>query len=207
MRSLKTTLFVLLLAGGALLVARYAAEERHAKAARTTAEAKAGALGVDASGRTSGEKKAIARLSRAGWRPAEDEDAEESESRQELQDVYVEYHPFFVRGDLDGDGRLDFAQAYRYEVGGEPRFDVAVFFGNADGTFRGPVFVERGVDLSGGDLAIERTVLIVTPDLSQDDTRRWRWERRDGKFHEVDEEETEEDTPDETPDERPRARI
>jgi hypothetical protein len=150
----------------------------------------------------------VARAQRAGSRPAEDDDGLASDSRDELVDVYGTYHPFFVRGDLNGDGRLDFAQAYVYKVGGEDRFDVAVFFGNEDGTFTGPVFVERGVDLAPGDLAIERTVLIVTPDLSQDDVHRWRYDAKEQRFRDADEgKNTDEDAPDEGPDQRPRARV
>jgi len=205
-KSVRTTLAILVVAACALLAARFAAEERRSTHARATAvrHEEPG----DRSGRTAAERKAIARVQRAGVRPAEDDDGLESDSRDELIEVYATYHPYFVRGDLDGDGRLDFAQAYVYKVGGEDRFDVAVFFGNEDGTFTGPVFVERGLDLGAGDLAMERTVLIVTPDLSQDDIHRWRWDPREQRFGDADEgRSTDDDLPDEGPDERPRARV
>ncbi|HKC24732.1 MAG TPA: hypothetical protein VKF32_08305 [Thermoanaerobaculia bacterium] len=206
MKSLKALLVVLVVAACALLAARFAAQERRASRSRA-AVARHDEVG-DRSGRTAAERKAIARVHRAGFRPAEDVDALESDSRDELEDVYVTYHPYFVRGDLDGDGRLDFAQAYVYKVGGETRFDVAVFFGNEEGTFTGPIVVERGLDLAGGDLAIERTVLIVTPDLSEDDVHRWRYDPRDQRFHDTDEgKPSDGDVPDEGPDERPRARV
>ena len=58
---------------------------------------------------------ALATASEAGGpalRVAEDDDATPSDDRSDLVDLYGTYHPFFVRGDLDGDGRLDFAQAF-----------------------------------------------------------------------------------------------
>jgi hypothetical protein len=205
-KTLKTTLVILVIAACVLVAARFAAQERRAARSRTAVARHD--EGGDRSGRTAAERRAIARVHRAGFRPAEDADALKSDSRDELEDVYVTYHPYFVRGDLDGDGRLDFAQAYAYKVGGDMRFDVAVFFGNEEGTFTGPVFVQRGLDLAAGDLAIERTVLIVTPDLSQDDVHRWRYDLRDQRFHDADEgKEADGDVPDEGPDERPRARV
>ena len=52
-----------------------------------------------------------------------------TDARRDLADLYVDYHPYFVRGDLDGDGRLDFAQAFVEKGPGRAWFHVAVFFG------------------------------------------------------------------------------
>jgi len=88
---------------------------------------------------------------------------------------------------------------------------VAVFFGTGDGTFQKPLWVERAISLAAGDLTIERSLLIVTPDLALDPTRRWRWEAGEKRFVDADEvsrrEPSGEDVPDETPDQKPRARV
>ena len=85
------------------------------------------------SGRTPLEEKAVSAALVPGLRPATDEDAADSESRDDLRDLYGDYRPYFVRGDFDADGRLDFAQAFLRREGPEPLFDVAVFFGTPDG--------------------------------------------------------------------------
>jgi hypothetical protein len=139
----------------------------------------------DASGRTAGEDEVVASLAASGLRAATDEDATDSESRDEFRSLYVEYHPFFVRGDFDSDGRLDFAQAFVRRDGPEPLFDVAVFFGTVSG-FSPPVWVERGLQLSTGDLSADRSVLVVTEDVEQDVSRRWRWDRSAARFVDVD---------------------
>lgn len=137
------------------------------------------------SGRTPAEEAAVAATAAQGLRPATDEDAEESEGRDDLRSLYGDYRPYFVRGDLDGDGRVDFAQAFVRRDGPEPLFDVAVFFGTAGG-FAPPVWVERGVPLSAGDLSIDRSVLVVTDDVDQDASRRFRWDAASGRFVDVD---------------------
>ena len=170
--------------------------------------------GLDASGRTPAESRAVAKAIAslpAGARAAQDVDALESDARTDLENLYADYHPYFVRGDLDGDGRLDFAQAFVQRRNGALWFDVAVFFGRQDGTFAEPVFVEKGVTLASGDLSIERCILVLVPDVSQDEFRRWRYEPQDHRFVDADAHspttESDEDAPDETPDERPRARV
>ena len=136
-------------------------------------------------GRTPLEERAVAAALLSGLRPATDEDAEDSESREELRVLYGNYHPYFVRGDFDSDGRLDFAQAFVRRDGPEPLFDVAVFFGTPEG-FAPPVWVEHGLQLSGGDLTIDRSVLVVTEDVDQDVSRRWRWNPAERRFIDVD---------------------
>ena len=102
-----------------------------------------------------------------------------------MRTLYGDYQPYFVRGDFDGDGRLDFAQAFIRRDGPEPLFDVAVFFGTASG-FSPPVWVERGLALSTGDLSADRSVLIVTEDVEQEVSRRGRWEASTRRFVDVD---------------------
>ncbi len=176
------------------------------------------ARGLDASGRTSVERLAVEHaletFAKDGLavRAAEDGDAAESDERRDLEEVYGGYHPFFVRGDLDGDGRLDFAQAFVGKGSGGPWFHVAVFFGAGDGTFQTPIWVERAISLGAGDLTIERSLLIITPDLGLDPTRRWRWEPAEKRFVDADEptvrnDPADEDVPEETPDQKPRARV
>ncbi len=137
------------------------------------------------SGRTPLEEKAVSAAVVSGLRPATDEDAVDSESRDDLRELYGDYRPYFVRGDFDADGRLDFAQAFVRREGPEPLFDVAVFFGTPEG-FSPPIWVERGLLLSGGDLTIDRSVLVVTEDVEQDVSRRWRWDPAERRFIDVD---------------------
>jgi len=170
---------------------------------------------VDPSGRTVGEGRAVAEALDA-WakgnagpalRVAEDDDAAPSPERGDLADLYATYHPFFVRGDLNGDGRIDFAQAF-VEKGAGGWFHVAVFLGKPDGGFEAPVWVERAVSLAAGDLSIDRTLLIVVPDLGLDEARRWRWDGIERRFVDADADEIPRyDAEDATPDEKPRVRT
>lgn len=144
------------------------------------------------SGRTLAEDWAVSAAVASGLRPATDEDAADSETRDDLRDLYGDYRPYFVRGDFDADGRLDFAQAFLRREGPEPLFDVAVFFGTAEG-FSPPLWVERGLMLSGGDLTIDRSVLIVTEDVERDVSRRLRWVPAERRFIDVDAESEGED--------------
>jgi hypothetical protein len=199
------------IAAASLLLTKRAA--RPAKAAPPAADAR----GLDASGRTKTEQlaveEALAAFRKEGLllRAAEDGDAADSGEHQDLEDVYGSYHPFFVRGDLDGDGRLDFVQAFVEKGSGGPWFHVAVFFGTGDGTFQKPVWVERAISLAAGDLTVERSLLIVTPDLGLDPARRWRWEAGEKRFVDADavsaRDPAEDDAPDVTPDQKPRARV
>jgi hypothetical protein len=145
-------------------------------------------------------------------RPAVDADATDSEEHLDLDAVYGGYHPFFARGDLDGDGRLDFVQAFLETGRSGSWFHVAAFFGRADGTFNGPVWVERSISLAEGDVTVERSLVIVTPDLGAESARRWRWEPGERAFVDPDAEPrpartSDDDAPEETPEQKPRARI
>ncbi len=171
--------------------------------------------GLDLSGRTPAENRAIGAALAAlekekqspALRVAEDDDAAPSEDRDDLQDLYGTYHPYFVRGDLNGDGRTDFAQAF-VEKGPSGWFHVAVFFGRPDGGFSPPVWVERAVSLAAGDISMERSLLIVVPDLSLDDVRRWRWDLIEHRFVDADAEGVSRgDSDDVAPDGKSRVRI
>lgn len=167
----------------------------------------------DPSGPTSAERRAIASAleaaSAAGGpaiRVAADEDAAPSDERSDLVDLYGNYHPYFVRGDLDGDGRLDFVQAF-VETGSRGWFHVAVFFGKADGGFAPPVWVERSVSLASGDLSVERTVLTIVPDLALDQARRYRWDSAESRFVDADTDAPRTDVGDTPASDVPRLRI
>ncbi len=167
----------------------------------------------DPSGRTGAESRAIASAlataESAGGpalRVAEDDDAAPSEERSDLVDLYGTYHPFFVRGDLGGDGRLDFAQAF-VETGSRGWFHVAVFFGKADGGFEPPVWVERSVSLASGDLSVERTILTIVPDLALDQARRYRWDPAESRFVDADSDAPRTDAGDAGASDTPRLRI
>ena len=112
------------------------------------------------------------------------EDSDRRDVREEDGDVrrlYGVYHPYFVRGDLNDDGILDFVLAFvRRDSGKEtPWFSVVVFTGKA-GTpgpaFSGGTFLERDVSLSRGDLSVDRDAVLITPDLSDEAVRRYRWD-------------------------------
>jgi hypothetical protein len=168
---------------------------------------------LDLSGRTPAENRAIAAALAAlerekgcpALRVAEDDDATPSEERSDLADLYGTYHPYFVRGDLNGDGRPDFAQGF-VDKGPGGWFHVAVFLGTPDGGFEAPIWVERGVSLAAGDLSLERTLLIVVPDLSLDESRRWRWDGVERRFVDADAI-PRGDADDVAADEKPRLRI
>jgi len=144
-------------------------------------------------------------------RVAADADATDTDEHRDLDAVYGVYHPYFTRGDIDGDGRLDFVQAFVEKGRSGLWFHVAVFFGKPDGTFEAPVWVEKAISLADGDVTVERSLVVITPDLAGDASRRWRWEPIERVFVDPDKEPrpavTDDDSPDETPEQKPRARI
>jgi hypothetical protein len=92
--------------------------------------------------------------------------------------LYGVYHPYFVRGDDNDDGILDFVLAFvrRDSDRDTPWFSVAVFLGKADGRFAPGAFLEREISLADGDLTVDRDAIIVTPDVAEDAARRYRWD-------------------------------
>jgi hypothetical protein len=91
------------------------------------------------------------------------------------------YHPYFVRGDVNDDGILDFVLGFvRRDSDREtPWFSVVVFTGRDRAgrqDFAAETFLERDISLADGDLAIDRDAILITPDLAEDSTRRYRWD-------------------------------
>ena len=211
-RRLTPVVAVTILVGAAVLYFTVRKEKR----AHARPVPKADLRGIDASGRTPVENRdiadALAALPNDGkvLRVAGDGDATPSDGHRDLDNLYVDYHPFFTRGDLDGDGRLDFVQAFMEKGSAGPWFHVAAFFGRPDGTFE-TIWVEKSVSLAAGDVSIERSLLIVTPDLDLDQVRRWRFEPQERRFVDADEESSsdtlDEDAPEAAPDGRPQVRA
>ena len=180
--------------------------------ARSDAGAPRGQAGATVPGWwwTVSEREAVERVTRKEYRPALPSDAESTPERDDLVALYGKYDPFFVRGDLNDDGLPDFVQAFVRERDGSVLFDVVVFFGLEGGGFSPPVFVERGVALGNGDVAIDRTLVIVTPDLASDECYRYRFDAESKKFVDVDEASSsagDDDSPEQAPDQRPRIRV
>jgi hypothetical protein len=125
-------------------------------------------------------------------------DADRREEEDDFRRLYGVYHPYFVRGDTNDDGILDFVLGFvrRGEGASEdPRFSVVVFPGASDGTFGAGEFLERDVALADGDLAIDRDAILVTPDLADEEQRRYRWDPARRSFVFVREEFEEDDAP------------
>ena len=159
---------------------------------------------------TPAERQAVERATRPGYRAALPADAAATPEREDLATLYGRYDPYLVRGDLNDDGRPDFVQVFVREREGAVLFDVVVFFGLEGGGFSAPMIVERAVALGNGDVAIDRDLVIVTPDLASDETYRYRLDQDLKKFVDVDAgsgSSLDDDAPDESPDQRPRARV
>jgi hypothetical protein len=111
-------------------------------------------------------------------RGATDADHRRAEEADGVETLYGVYHPYFVRGDDNDDGLLDFVLAFvrRDSDRDTPWFSVVVFAGKADGSFEPGVFLERDISLADGDLSVERDSIVVTPDVSDDVARRYRWD-------------------------------
>ncbi len=130
-------------------------------------------------------------------------DADRQRSRDGDSDVrrlYGVYHPFFVRGDLNDDGILDFVLAFvrRDSSRGSSWFSVVVFTGRADTAgqaFQPGAFLERDITLARGDLSIDRDAVLITPDLADESVRRYRWDPLRRSYVFVRDDEEEEETP------------
>lgn len=116
-------------------------------------------------------------------RVATDEDRHRgADSDAELRGLYGVYHPYFVRGDLDDDGVLDFVLGFVRKDSGKsaPWFSVVVFTGrtgsDGSGSFSSGTFLERDVSIARGDLAVDRDAVVITPDLADESVRRYRWD-------------------------------
>ena len=126
------------------------------------------------------EKAAIAAFLRANTdlRAATDDDRRLSVDGQDVAALYGVYHPYFVRGDANDDGILDFVIAFVRRDSDEesPWFSVAIFTGEARGGFAPGVFLERDISLADGDISLDRDAVIVTPDVADEAARRYRWD-------------------------------
>ena len=111
-------------------------------------------------------------------RVADDGDRRPGEDADDLGSLYGVYHPYFVRGDANDDGALDFVLAFvrRDSDRDSPWFSVVLFQGRSGGGFEPGVLLERDVSLSDGDLSIDRDAIVVTPDTSDEASRRYRWD-------------------------------
>lgn len=132
------------------------------------------------------EHNAVSRLLSAHprWRLAADSDLRLSADAEDVSRLYGAYHPYFVRGDVNDDGTLDFVVAFveNARSASSSLFTIAVFCGVPGGGFADPTLLEQNVALENGDLTIDRDSIVITPDLSQDTGRRYRWNSRKKEF-------------------------
>ena len=135
-------------------------------------------------------------------RPPADGDRRETSGESDMHHLYGVYDPYFVRGDLNDDGILDFVMAFvrRDSSPSTPWFSIVVFPGKEDPTgaasFGPETFLERDITLAAGDLAIDRDAVVITPDLDDDTTRRYRWDPARRSYVFVRDDETDAETPD-----------
>lgn len=116
----------------------------------------------------------------------------------DVRGLYGVYHPYFVRGDLNDDGVLDFVLAFVHRGSGRnpPWFSVVVFTGRGhERGFNAGTFLERNVSLARGDLSIDRDAILITPDLSDEAVRRYRWDPVRGSYVFVRDGEEQDETP------------
>jgi hypothetical protein len=138
---------------------------------------------------TAVEKAAVAEFvqSHPDLRPATDGDRQiPRDGDGDVHHLYGVYHPYFVRGDVNDDGNLDFVMAFVHRQPGHatPWFSVVVFTGRGgDQGFNPGTFLERDISLAHGDLSIDRDAILITPDLSDDEAvRRYRWDPVRGSY-------------------------
>jgi hypothetical protein len=131
------------------------------------------------------ESAAVAAFLRAhaDLRAATDEDRRPSLDGDDVASLYGLYHPYFVRGDVNDDAVLDFVLAFVRGGPDEetPWFSIVVFAGDSRGGFGSGVFLERDISLADGDLSLDRDSIVVTPDIADESTRRYRWDPERGR--------------------------
>jgi hypothetical protein len=116
----------------------------------------------------------------------------------DVRGLYGVYHPYFVRGDVNDDGILDFVLAFVHRGSGRatPWFSIVVFTGRGrDAGYNPGTFLERNVSLARGDLSIDRDAVLITPDLSDEAVRRYRWDPVHRSYVFVRDGEEEDETP------------
>lgn len=128
-----------------------------------------------------GERRAVEDFLRANrdLRVAADSDRRRSGTDDDLPKLYGVYHPYFLRGDVNDDGILDFVLAFvrRDSDRDAPWFSIVVFNGSERSGFTAGSFLERDVSLADGDLSVDRDSIVITPNLDDEDsTRRYRWD-------------------------------
>ena len=150
---------------------------------------------------TPAEKSAVEEFLRlhADLRLAADADRQDARYSR-VRRLYGVYHPYFVRGDLNDDGVLDFVLAFvrRDRSSDTPWFSVVVFTGRGDSrapAFSAGTFIEKDVSLARGDLSIDRDAVLITPDLEDEAVRRYRWDPLRRSYLFVRDDDEEEDTP------------
>ncbi|HEY6930789.1 MAG TPA: hypothetical protein VJA66_14005 [Thermoanaerobaculia bacterium] len=127
------------------------------------------------------EKRAVDEFLQAhpDLRPATDSDRRvPREGDGDVVHLYGIYHPYFVRGDVNDDGILDFVMAFvRRDTKQGQWFSIVVFSGlGGDNGFDKGTFLERDISLVHGDVSIDRDAVLITPDLSDEAVRRYRWD-------------------------------
>jgi hypothetical protein len=148
------------------------------------------------------ERKAVEEFLRrhTDLRLARDSDRLNAGEDGDVRRLYGVYHPYFVRGDLNDDGILDFVIAFvrRDSSRDTPWFSVVVFSGKSAASgpaFSDGSFIERDVSLSRGDLSVDRDAVLITPDLSDEAVRRYRWDPMRRSYVFVRDDSDEPDTP------------
>jgi hypothetical protein len=97
----------------------------------------------------------------------------------DVRKLYGVYHPYFLRGDVNDDGILDFVLGFvrRDSDRDAPWFSIVVFAGSERSGFSNGTFLERDVSLADGDLSVDRDSIVITPNLEEEDSaRRYRWD-------------------------------
>ena len=126
------------------------------------------------------ERRAVEEFLRSNrdLRVATDSDRREA-GTDDLRKLYGVYHPYFLRGDVNDDGILDFVLGFvrRDSDRDSPWFSIVVFSGSERSGFSAGTFLERDVSLADGDLSVDRDAIVITPDLDEEEsTRRYRWD-------------------------------
>ena len=84
-----------------------------------------------------------------------------------------------MRGDVNDDGLLDFVLGF---VRRDSDAGHALVLGRGlrraapTAAFAPGVFLERDISLADGDISLDRDAIVVTPDVADDATRRYRWD-------------------------------
>jgi len=176
---------------------KVAATARVAKAEAPPERTPAAVVSTDPYGLRPAEKAAVDAFlaAHSDLRMALDADARSPDAS--LLHLYGVYHPYFVRGDVNDDGVLDFVLAFvrRDSPSTTPWFSVAVFAGREKGGYEPGTFLERDVSLADGDVSVDRDAIVITPDTEDDPNRRYRWDAVHHQFRFVNDDEEPAESP------------